>query len=185
MAANAACAAYGITAAGANAGDGTPQWPLSRLLRRLRIAAIVGTRGRGRDGRGATLRSEVSGTAPHNGRCSGSFVAYAAAIVGTRGRGRDGFSPAVSLRGAPPFVGTIPPLHSGLKPSPPLIAPACRSRHLSTSLLRPCRRRLFLPPLAIAQHSPQPPASAFASAAAFCRHYLRSPFNVVAGGFSN
>lgn len=64
-------------------------------------------------------------------------------------------------------------LHSGLKPSPPLGAPACRSRHVCASLLRPCRRRLFLPPLAIAQHSPPPPASAYASAAAFCRHRLR------------
>ena len=45
--------------------------------------------------------------APHNGRGFGSFVTFAAAIVGTRGRGREGFSPAVTLRGAPPFVGTI------------------------------------------------------------------------------
>lgn len=172
MAANAACAAYGITAAGANAGDGTPQRPLSRLLRRLRIAAFVGSRGRGRDGMGATLRYDVTGTAPHNGRGFGSFVTYAAAIVGSRGRGRDGFSPAVTLRDAPPFVGTIlsaslwieavaaswcPRLQipSRLRfaiapmPSPPLIAPAChRSAFAPAACVRLRVRSRFLPPSA-------------------------------------
>lgn len=111
-----------------------------RQWRQTRLVLPTASRRRGR----------MLAMAPHKGRSPGSFVAYGEPPLWGRG-GEAATASVLPLRSGLRLLSSArsSTLHSGLKPSPPLFAPAChRSAFAPAACVRLRVRSRFLPPSA-------------------------------------